>query len=122
MGSHVQNADQACSAQIAPEKITTVSSRNATITMPQLIQSLAAFLMRRTMVTVMRAATATRTPAKMCCTRGYSIRFCSTAAMMVMMIRGTVTTPREATIPPSTLPRLYPTKVAELMAMTPGVH
>ena len=45
----------------------------ATITLAQLIQSLAAFLIRRTMVTVINAATATRTPAKMCCTSGYSI-------------------------------------------------
>ena len=66
--------------------------------------------------------TQTRMPAKAFLTRARSAKLLMKAAMMVMIIREGNTTPSVATMPPTTPRRFWPTKVAVLTAMMPGVH
>ena len=66
--------------------------------------------------------THTRMPAKACCTQARCEKLLMTPASAVMITSDGNTMPSVATMPPRMPACFWPTKVAVLTAMMPGVH
>ena len=106
-------------AGLAPKTPTTTKATTPIITSSGVFQLLRISLM---VMVIIRAVTATRTPASACCTVGMSAKFCNSAAIKEIIIKLGETIPKVAKADPKKPPCFLPKKVAVLTAITPGVH